>query len=94
MYIDLDHFKHINDSLGHAAGDQLLQSVAKRLQKCVRLSDTVSRQGGDEFVVVMTGMKEIHAAVLVARKLLREISPRKKRQPCERRRPTRRRWWY
>ncbi|MBT1073472.1 putative bifunctional diguanylate cyclase/phosphodiesterase [Pelotalea chapellei] len=70
MFLDLDHFKHINDSLGHAVGDQLLQSVAKRLQASVRLSDTVSRQGGDEFVVLLSEIDGVQDAVLSADKLL------------------------
>ena len=70
MYLDVDHFKHVNDSLGHAIGDQLLQSVAKRLQACVRLSDTVSRQGGDEFVVLLADIKDVKDAVLTAEKLI------------------------
>jgi diguanylate cyclase (GGDEF)-like protein len=70
MYLDLDHFKHINDSLGHAVGDQLLQSVAKRLQACVRVSDTVCRQGGDEFVVLLSEVESAADASLGAEKLI------------------------
>lgn len=75
MYLDLDHFKHINDSLGHAIGDQLLQSVAKRLQECVpRNSDTVSRQGGDEFVILLSEVEELQEAALTAKKLIKAVA--------------------
>ena len=70
MFMDLDHFKHINESLGHAAGDELLQSIAKRLQTCVRHSDTVCRQGGDEFVVLLNEIEDVHDAVLTAEKII------------------------
>lgn len=70
MYLDLDHFKYINDSLGHVVGDKLLQSTAKRLQACVRLTDTISRQGGDEFVVLLPEVENVQDAVLVADKLI------------------------
>lgn len=72
MYLDLDSFKQINDSLGHTVGDQLLQSVAKRLQQCVRHSDTVtvSRHGGDEFVILLPEVEAIGDATIIAKKLI------------------------
>lgn len=70
FFLDLDHFKHINDSLGHTIGDLLLQSVAERLATCVRVSDTVCRQGGDEFVILLAEITRPHDTTLVAEKLL------------------------
>jgi diguanylate cyclase (GGDEF)-like protein len=70
MYLDLDHFKHVNDSLGLSVGDELLQSAAARLQACVRNSDTISRQGGDEFVVLLSEIESAHDATISAEKLI------------------------
>jgi diguanylate cyclase (GGDEF)-like protein/PAS domain S-box-containing protein len=74
LFLDLDNFKHINDSLGHATGDRLLQSVAQRLIHCVRASDTVSRQGGDEFVILLTGGNSKGDVEAVAQKILAELA--------------------
>ena len=73
LFLDLDNFKHINDSLGHATGDKLLQSVTKRLKDCVRESDTVSRQGGDEFVILLAENNNSNDAALSAQKILDEL---------------------
>ena len=70
LFMDLDGFKHINDSLGHPVGDLLLQQVAKRLVSCARHSDTVSRQGGDEFVVLLPFVDSPDDAMAFARKTL------------------------
>ena len=74
MFVDLDHFKMINDSLGHGVGDKLLQSVADRLVACVRRSDTVSRFGGDEFVILLSQVEHAEDAAFSARKILRALA--------------------
>lgn len=74
FFLDLDSFKHINDSLGHAIGDKLLQSVASSLLNCVRNSDTVSRQGGDEFVILVTEDTLGQNAALTAEKILTALA--------------------
>ena len=74
LFLDLDGFKHINDSLGHPVGDKLLQSIATRLVDCVRASDTVSRQGGDEFVVLLSEVELSEDAAITARRMLHAVS--------------------
>ena len=74
LFLDVDHFKHINDSLGHAIGDQLLRSIARRLVTCVRSSDTVSRQGGDEFVVLLSEVTHAEDAAFTADKILAAVN--------------------
>ena len=75
LFLDLDNFKTINDSLGHTAGDELLCQVALRLQKVVRSGDTVSRQGGDEFLLALSDLADRDAAASVAVKVLECLSP-------------------
>jgi len=73
LFLDLDGFKHVNDSLGHPTGDKLLQSIAARLLNCVRISDTVSRQGGDEFVVLLSEVEHAEDAAVIARRMLESV---------------------
>lgn len=77
LYLDLDRFKSVNDSFGHAVGDRLLQEVARRLQCCVRESDTVARLGGDEFTIILGGFKDAEQALAatshVAEKIIEAI---------------------
>ena len=76
LFLDLDGFKHINDSLGHSTGDKLLQSVARRLVACVRGADTVSRQGGDEFVVLLSELEQWEDAAVTAKRMLQAVAQR------------------
>ncbi|MBE2886396.1 putative bifunctional diguanylate cyclase/phosphodiesterase [Geobacter anodireducens] len=70
MFLDLDNFKKINDTLGHTVGDMLLKAVANRLRNCVRGGDTVSRLGGDEYILILPNVKEMHDVTTVAKKLI------------------------
>jgi diguanylate cyclase (GGDEF)-like protein len=74
LFVDLDGFKHINDKVGHSVGDQVLQLVARRLQSAIRASDTVSRHGGDEFLVLLPEVSQNADAALIAEKLLGAIA--------------------
>jgi diguanylate cyclase (GGDEF)-like protein/PAS domain S-box-containing protein len=74
IFLDLDGFKHINDSLGHAVGDQVLKSISSRLVAAVRRTDTVSRQGGDEFVILLPEISAPHDAAASAKKILLSLS--------------------
>ena len=74
LYIDIDHFKRVNDTLGHDAGDELLRQVASRLQECLRESDTLARLGGDEFVAILDRVTDARVAVRIVEKLLAECS--------------------
>jgi diguanylate cyclase (GGDEF)-like protein/PAS domain S-box-containing protein len=74
LFLDLDRFKIINDSLGHTMGDQLLVATAARIQKCLRHLDTVARFGGDEFAVLLDGVEDVNDTIRVAQRLQREIT--------------------
>jgi len=74
LFIDLDRFKNINDTLGHAAGDQALVEFAERLRGCLRASDTIGRLGGDEFVVLLEEMPQPAHSVAVAQKILSNVA--------------------
>jgi diguanylate cyclase (GGDEF)-like protein/PAS domain S-box-containing protein len=73
MFIDLDRFKIINDTLGHDVGDEMLQAAAQRLKCCIRDEDTLARMGGDEFTVVLPQLQHADSATLVAKKILDEL---------------------
>ena len=69
LCLDLDHFKAVNDTLGHPVGDELLKVVAERLRRCTREPDTVARLGGDEFAIIMTGMNDPSDAAALAKRI-------------------------
>ena len=73
LFIDLDNFKNINDTLGHDVGDELLRQVSRRLSECVRLEDTIARQGGDEFIVLLDSLEDGRGASVVAQKILNSL---------------------
>jgi diguanylate cyclase (GGDEF)-like protein/PAS domain S-box-containing protein len=74
MFLDIDHFKNVNDTLGHAVGDKLLTKVAHRLSSCARADDTVARLGGDEFLIILSGLDTLAASKTVVEKVLEALS--------------------
>ena len=74
LYLDLDHFKEVNDSMGHDCGDQLLKETAWRLQGCVRQKDIVARQGGDEFLLILTRITDLSAVETTVKRILTTLS--------------------
>jgi diguanylate cyclase (GGDEF)-like protein len=74
LFLDLDHFKQINDTLGHDTGDHLLQGISARLEKCLREVDSICRQGGDEFIIVLTDLKDNDAAIQITQKILQQLN--------------------
>jgi diguanylate cyclase (GGDEF)-like protein len=76
MFLDLDRFKIVNDTWGHAVGDRLLQEVADRMRNCLREGDTLSRWGGDEFTLLMPQIDRSNEAELVAQRILAALEPR------------------
>ena len=74
LYLDIDHFKKINDTLGHDCGDLMLREFAGRLRRSVRAADTVARLGGDEFTIIMEGLASPTAAGAVAEKILSAVA--------------------
>jgi diguanylate cyclase (GGDEF)-like protein len=78
LYLDLDHFKGVNDTLGHQIGDELLNTVAARLRDCVGEVDTVARVGGDEFAIIHTGIEQPNDAAVLARRICEAV-----KEPCE-----------
>jgi diguanylate cyclase (GGDEF)-like protein/PAS domain S-box-containing protein len=78
LFLDLDRFKFVNDSLGHTLGDQLLVEVSRRVERCMRKMDTVARLGGDEFAVLLDGISGPHDAIHIAERILESVS-----RPCD-----------
>ncbi|MBL4953973.1 diguanylate cyclase, partial [Neobacillus sp. YIM B02564] len=74
LFLDLDRFKSVNDSLGHGVGDDLLIAVAKRLRKCIREDDVICRMGGDEFTAVINNFESLQNVSLIADKIIKNIS--------------------
>jgi len=74
LFLDLDRFKQVNDSLGHSAGDMMLKEISRRLLLCLRPYDTVARQGGDEFTMILEGIHHVDEAVMVVERILKAIN--------------------
>jgi diguanylate cyclase (GGDEF)-like protein len=75
LFVDLDRFKNVNDSLGHTKGDELLVAISHRLQICLRTMDTVARLGGDEFIILMDEIRDVNDATDLAERILKELEP-------------------